>query len=271
MIFSAPIPFGEALAHLRRRQIAPTNLGSAQIERINQDVLRASFFSARTAEGWLLEAYKQRLERLLNPQQVRRADRVTADNPEGWVTEGLSEAEFRTQIKELMRAMDYQPPTGKEGTIQDLSSDQRIELVIRTNAEMAQNYGFWVQGQNPVLLDAFPAQELVRIEDRTEKRSWIQRWRANGGKVYPGTSPGLPIEPGFSEGRLIARKDDPIWRAINRFGNPYPPFDFNSGLGVEDVGHDEAVRLGVIQPGETVQPVDVRFGESLGQMTEVTE
>lgn len=263
MTLTAPIGFREALDQLRRRGIMPTILKTADLERLGQDVLRASFFSAQTTAVDLLDGYKERLTSLLEPRAVRRADRVTPENPEGWVTEGINEAEFRTQIKELLGRMGYDPDPEKRGTIEDLSSDARIELVIRTNVEMAQNHGYWQQGQDPDLLLAFPAQELYRAEDRKDKRGWIQRWRGTGGQVYPGRSPGLPLEKGFSEGRLIARKDSPVWAAINRFGNPYPPFDFNSGVDVRDIGFEEARELGVIRPGERVAPQIVRFGASL--------
>ena len=45
----------------------------------------------------------------------------------------------------------------------------------------------------------------------------------------------------------------PIWSAISRFGNPYPPFDYNSGMGVDDVSYDEALKLGVL-PSKHYQP-----------------
>lgn len=265
MILTTPIPFRDAVTMHARRGVMPTSLRSADLQRLDASILRASFFSSQTTQRWLLDGYKSRIQALIDPQRVQRPDRVTPENPQGYVTEGLSEAELRTQIKELLASMDYQPAASKAGTIQDLSSNQRIELVIRTNAEMAQSHGYWEQGQARELLDAFPAQELVRVEDRNDKRTWVQRWRAAGGTVYPGKSPGLPLEPGFSEGRLIARKDSPVWASINRFGNPYPPFDFNSGVGVEDVSYDEAVKLGVMKPGDIVAPMRVEFGASLGQ------
>lgn len=46
---------------------------------------------------------------------------------------------------------------------------------------------------------------------------------------------------------MVALKDDPVWAAISRFGQPYPPFDFGSGMGVEDVAHEDCVALGLIQ------------------------
>lgn len=265
MPFTSPIPFRQALDQLRRRRVALTRLGSAELAQLGQDVLRASFFSARTTERALLDGYKARVQTMLDPQQVRRADRVTPQNPQGLVTEGISEAEFRTQIKELLESIGYQPDPDASGTIKDLGSDARIELVIRTNVEMAANHGYWLQGQDSDLLIAYPAQELYRAEDRKEKRSWIQRWRGAGGRVYAGKSPGLPLEKGFSEGRLIARKDDPIWSQLGPFGNPYPPFDFNSGVDVRDVGRREAIALGVISATERVSPTPLRFAANLGE------
>ena len=42
---------------------------------------------------------------------------------------------------------------------------------------------------------------------------------------------------------MVALKEDPVWTRISRFGQPWPPFDFNSGMGVEDVSHDELRRV----------------------------
>jgi hypothetical protein len=262
-MLTTPVSFREAVRQLDQRRLMPTRLKSADLERINQEILRASFFSAQTALKDLLARYKHDLQTLIEPRQVRRADRVTAENPEGWVTEGATDADIRLGVKQLLDRTGYQPAEGKAGTIEDLSSDQRIDLVIRTNAEMAQNHGYWVQGQDPDLLDAFPCLELYRAEDRKEKRGWIERWRAAGGKVFPGRAPGLPLQAGFAEGRMVARKDDPVWRGISRFGNPYPPFDFNSGVDTREVGRTEAVELGVIQPGDRVPPQTLVFGENL--------
>ena len=260
---SRPTFFREAIRYHLQRRVAPTRLRSADLQRIDADVLRASFFSAQTTLNDLLGRYKSDLAKLIAPQQVRRTDRMTTENPEGFVTEGTTEAEIRTGIKQLLSTMDYQPDPAKRGTIEDLSSDNRIDLVVKINAEMAQNYGWWQQGQDPDLLAAYPCQELYRAEDRHEKRNWIERWRGAGGQIYAGTSPGLPLQPGFSGGRLIARKDSPVWVGISAFGNPYPPFDFGSGVDERDVSAQEAIDLGAIRPGETPRPQQLNFGASL--------
>lgn len=258
-MFTIPAPFREAVKALQSRGLMPTRLKSEELARLNADLLRSSFFSAQTLITDLLDQYQRKLGRLINPVRVQRPDRVTPDNPDGWVTEGTTDAEIRLQTKQLLDRIGYQADPDKEGTIEDLRSDARINLVIRTNAEMSQGYGWWEQGQDPDVLLAFPCQELYRVEQRVEKRKWSEIWRGNGGRIFAGQSPGLPLDPGFSEGRLIARKDDPIWFRISRFGNPYPPFDFNSGVDVRDVGYREAVELGVIERGDQVTPQSLPF------------
>jgi hypothetical protein len=51
---------------------------------------------------------------------------------------------------------------------------------------------------------------------------------------------------------MIALKDSEVWSRISRFGTPWPPFDFNSGMGVRNIGRRECVRLGLIQPEQRV-------------------
>ena len=125
-------------------------------------------------------------------------------------------------------------------SITNHGSVARANVIIDTNAGMAAGYATAIQSNSYGARLAFPAQELVRIEERQVPRSWQNIWRQHGGKIYPG-------------GRMIALKEDPIWSAISRFGNPYPPFDYNSGMGVDDVSYDEALKLGVL-PSKHYQP-----------------
>jgi hypothetical protein len=130
-------------------------------------------------------------------------------------------------------------PAGDSGKLTDIASRRRLELIYNFQTTQAAEHARMVVGSDPDVLDAFPAQELVRIEDRQEPRDWLGTWRAAGGQVYDG-------------GRMIALKDDPIWTRISRFGVPYPPFDFGSGMGLADVERAEAERLGVLTPSDTV-------------------
>ncbi len=54
---------------------------------------------------------------------------------------------------------------------------------------------------------------------------------------------------------MIALKSDAVWTNLSRFGRPYPPFDYGSGMGVEDVDRDEAIELGLLPKDEPVDEV----------------
>jgi hypothetical protein len=107
---------------------------------------------------------------------------------------------------------------------------------------------------DPDVLDAFPAQELVREEDRKQPRDWESRWTAAGGELI--------------DGRMVALKTDPIWTKISRFGTPWPPFDFGSGMGLNDISRDEAEQLGLIEPGAPVAAEDEYFNKELAASAE---
>ena len=92
-----------------------------------------------------------------------------------------------------MRAATSPPSEGEEGSITDLRSERRANLMLQMNVQMAQGYGRWRQGQDQAILDHWPAQELYRQEPRKEHRDWPTIWRENGGagKMY-GSNPDYP-------------------------------------------------------------------------------
>ena len=60
--------------------------------------------------------------------------------------------------------------------------------------------------------------------------------------------------------RLLSRLEDErkcgaIWYEISRFGLPYPPFDYRSGMRVRNVDRKTAEALGIISADETVEPM----------------
>jgi hypothetical protein len=61
----------------------------------------------------------------------------------------------------------------------------------------------------------------------------------------------------------VALKTSPIWAELSRFGNPYPPFDYGSGMWVEDIGLEEALRLGLVKPGQQIEPPKETFTDQL--------
>ena len=241
-IFSKPVPFDEALNSSRIKKLLPTAASSAELSKLNAEIRERARFMARVNHAGFISHLDAGITSLLNPSD--RSGPADA-------------AELRLQLKQHLASIGYDPenpPEGfepaKPGSIRDISSDSRLDLTIDTNTRMAYGYGQHLKSNDPDILDAFPCRELLREESRKEEREWRQRWIGAGGKLYGG-------------GRMIARKDDPIWPAISAFGNPYPPFDWNSGMGVEEVDRAEAEALGVIKPSTVVQRDDRSFNQDV--------
>lgn len=153
------------------------------------------------------------------------------------VLSATSPSEFVTKAREFMRSYGLGRDSSGDGVadnldLTNLAGTSRLKLIYEQNLRSARGYGWWKQGQQSDVIDAFPAQELIRVEDRVNKRNWTARWAAAGGRTF--------------SGRMIALKSDAIWREISRFGTPWPPFDFGSGMGVQDVDREVAESLGLI-------------------------
>jgi hypothetical protein len=273
-----PSPNQQALDSLARRGLMPTDLTSAELRALSASVRAESFFSAQTMLEDLLDAYKARVEKMLNPVVEQRPDRVTADNPQGNVNVGLTDAYARLQTKQLLQSLGYAPSPDEAGTIADLSSDARINLVLKTNKQLAQGEGWWAQGQNAAVLDQFPAQELFRAEDREKKRDWINRWRTAGAQTGDPIGTGWTITP---DERLIALKNHDIWLWIgssklftDALDVIWPPFAFNSGMDVRDIDRAEAEAIGLMKRGDAApEPMNIvdaikAFTEKISKLAE---
>lgn len=233
-------PFKEALAKLASKDIKVSSMGASEWSDLSVGLRERAFFSARTTNAHYLQEVKDRVGKILEPKTVLRDGRP--------VTEGMNVATARAELKQILQGLSYNPGD-KAGTIQDLSSDARLNLLLKTQTEMAQGYGQYLQAQNADVLDVFPAQELFRAEERKEPREWPTRWMQAGGQIF--------------EGRMIALKNDPIWSEISEFDTPFPPFDFNSGMWTRDVDRAEAEALGLLAPGAEVKPSVEDFNATL--------
>jgi hypothetical protein len=229
MIFSEPIQFSEALQSREVRNILPTDLSSEQLSKIEPAILERALFSAQVTNAEYLQKIADIVEKLVNGE----IDFATA----------------RLEAKDMLAELGYEAAPAAQGTMQDFASDVRINLVLETNTAMAQGYGTWLQGQAPSILDQWPAQELYRAFHRKVPRNWILRWRDAGGQ--------------FFGGRMIALKNAGIWANISRFRNPYPPFDFNSGMWTRHVDRDAAMKFGLIDRDTLIAPRDRGFNDDL--------
>lgn len=138
-------------------------------------------------------------------------------------------------ITEMRKFLGAKP--GDSRSLTDLESSRRLGLIYDFHQEDLFEYGRWKMGQDPDLLEEFPAQEFLRVAPRDEPRPrsfWPGRWNESGGQQY--------------NGRLIALKNSTVWVKLSRFDKPWPPYDFGSGWGVRDIDIDEAEELGVMDP-----------------------
>lgn len=229
-------PFLAGFRRVISRLLLPTSLDSREIGlRLDGQVKRAAIFSAKVESARVLQRLRDvvaEIVRGVTPE--REALRAAGEAP---LLLSVPEAKLRLQRE--LDAIGYQPEAGKAGTIQDLRSDARLDLMVETNEATAHGHGRWVASQDPEIRDAFPAWELIRISPAAEPRNWPTRWMRAGGRTFAG--------------RMIAPKGSPVWDALGNpllfsdaLGNPYPPFAFNSGMDVRDISRDEAEALGVI-------------------------
>ena len=181
---------------------------------------------------------------------LHAARRMVADRAGGQ----LSASEVRRDLRKVISSTGYRPPEGKEGTLQNLYSKRRLDTIIKTNVEQARGYVRHLDGMKPGAFAAFPGQELIRVRERKEKRDWATRWKNAGGRFY--------------NGRMIALRDDPIWERISVFGNPFPPFDWGSGMGVRAVSRRDSIALGVVTDNEVRDKVQELKAEKPVSMNE---
>lgn len=238
MILAKPLPYREALQYLQQKSLLPTTGRTAELERLGAAITERSAFSAAVTKAEHLQRVQDAAGNLVSGQTDFASQRLA--------------------LKQFLQAEGYMPSEEDRGTLRDLSSDARLEVQVMTPVQMAQGYGYWKQGQDPAVLDAFPAQEFLRVEAREVPRTdWQDRFKAAGGDVI--------------NGRMVALKNDPVWTKLSRFGQPYEPFDFGSGMGTEDVSRAEAIDLGLIDRDTELLPQDRPFNQDLQAAPEVRD
>lgn len=235
-----PLPLPESLFDAERvsrsRTVMPTSLSTAELRELGADVLARSVFTARGTSAIFASKLKEVVDELASGS--------------------IGETQARAALKECLIALGYTPeggfpgdegkvPPALAGTLQDLSSFRRLNLIIKTQLQLMQGAGDQWRGQQPDRLAAFPAWELVRVEDRSAPRDWPSRWVIAGGQLI--------------NGRMVALKGDPVWGELGAYENfpdalgvDHPPFAFLSGMGWREVSAADVDTLGITGPdGET--------------------
>ena len=230
------------------RDLLPTPAsGRDTVAAIKEEVIRRSVWSARTTNATYLQGLRERINKLLS----------------GGLRTDF--ALMRLELKRLLAELGYDPETGfpgddklgvppaEPGSLLDLSSDRRLNLILRTQVELMRGAEQKRRGLSRAHL--FPAWELVRISPRRVPRDWDRRWIVAGGPVVKDASGRI---------RLGALKTHDVWNRIgsrelfdDALDTDHSPFAFNSGRGLVEVDFDEWQSWSHVGQADAVRPEDV--------------
>jgi hypothetical protein len=221
-------PVQQAVEIARRTSILPTAMDAKQTANLAATLQRRVFWSARTTQAEYLKGLQKIVERHIkgegynnDPGQLRLEARKLLDEY-GYTPEKGFPGDAKLGI-----------PSAMPGTLRDLRSEVRLNLILNTQAALARGLGQKLRGM--ARISVAPAWELVREQQRTEPRDWEERWVVAGGaakwvKVY-----------NTEDGRMIARKDSPIWEALgsrdyfdDALNVDHSPFALGSGMGLAE-------------------------------------
>lgn len=238
-----------AVEKIRAKTPIGSPLNSAEWADIPLALRERAQFSSKIENLRFLQRVQDRVTQAV--EMIRRPGEGKDGGDGAYQTREKFVAEMRKIAMEEGLDPRNKPGTAdRAGTLRDPTSERRLKLIYDQQTQSAQEYARWKAEQDPDVLAAFPAQEFLRVEIRKVPRiNWGERWTAAGGQAIGG--------------RMIALKNDPVWTKLSRFGTPYPPFDYGSGMGLRDVSRKEAEELGLIKPGETPVPAERKFNEDL--------
>ena len=245
MILTSPVNYADAIASLQKAGKLPSGLSAKQISLLQKS-----------------------LQKYAGEISHRLVDDVLAD--------------FKSKIASAQSLTDPETIRGALADITEYSGSteiaDRIKFAVHVSQQVASGGGRYLnQNLSPEALDEYPALELKRMFGRMVPRgfkrgpkgtiieepddAWPARWEAAGGELI--------------DDRMVALKSDPIWQAIgdgdggyeDTLGNPFPPFAFNSGFMTFEVARKEAEELGLLEPGEAVEPGPIDFSKFFAEVS----
>lgn len=228
----------------------PTALDTAGLRELGPEVLGRAVFSAQATSA----IYVSKLKEVV--------DAMAAGT--------MGEGQARTALYEVLDALGYDVERGGfpgeelepgiKGSIQDLRSFKRMDLVVSTQRALMAGAGLKYRGHTPDRLAAFPAWELVRVGRVETARDWPARFLiAFGREPAAGFSP-TAHERMLEATGMIALKGDPGWGELGAWENfsdalgvDYPPFYYRSGLSWRERDADYCRAHAITGPGGETQ------------------
>ncbi|MES2597184.1 MAG: hypothetical protein V4662_17690 [Verrucomicrobiota bacterium] len=268
-------PIQQAVEIVRRTSTMTTAMSARETAALTATMRKRVFWSARTTKAKYVEELHQLVE---------RATRGEGDENDL--------GQLRLEARRLLAKYGYTPekgfpgdakrgiPAAMPGTLRDLRSEARLNLIFNTQAALARGLGQKLRGLSR--LSAAPAWELTRLMQRAAPRDWEERWVVAGGSVnWVGVY-------STEDGRMIARKTSPIWEALgsralfeDALNVDHAPFALNSGMGWLEMMRSDLEDLRLVNdrrkpseverdPDSQVEPIPTAE-EAIEQMPEVQE
>ena len=252
-----PLKFLSAINRLGKKKPVAKRLSSKQWAAMPTQIRERAYFTSNVESMKFLNRSQKMIKDYLS------GAREMVTTPDGRRVSALkktSRADFVYEMQKLAKqtGMGNVLPPGEDMSrdmitrTKDIASETRLKLIFDTQTQQAQSYGYYKQGQDPAILDAYPAQRFIRAEQRKVPRPLHKKNRNE-----------------------VRRKDDmEFWLRMNDqssggFGVPFGPWGFNSGMDVEDVRRDKAIQMGLIAKNEQVLPPDDTFNKGLKAAADV--
>jgi len=236
MQFTSPIPFTEALDKLGAKTVVTSGLDSMQWSAVPVALRERAFRSSTIESARFLQRGRDALTDFL------AGARETLPNGEIALKTG-SRSQFIRDMSAFAQSEGLGPLDPKlAGTLRDITSERRLGLIFDVQTRQAKDFGDWQQGQDPDVLNEFPAQRFIREKPVKEPRQ----------------------QHSIFEDQVALKTDLRFWLRINQdFGVPWGPWGWGCGHGVSDIDRTEAESLGLIQPGQTLTPATKDFNDQL--------
>lgn len=232
-----------ALDFLRGRRETASLLDSAGWRTVPYQLRDRAFFSSRVNDLRTLAAMKARIAKALA---------WTPGQPNGPVMDGQR---FAKEMRAILINGGVRTARPEDlGGLKDIMSVRRLELIHDVQTEMARGFGAARRGMDPDILDAVPGYRFTRIAARRNPRPdgfWMDRW-AQACAMAGGV--GCLARP------AVCLKTSPALQALGSlgpFGNPFAPFDWGSGMGLEDLDRAACEAAGLLRRNEPMEPAPV--------------
>jgi hypothetical protein len=227
--------FINVLRSLLRREVSPTTYESADWKALEP---------LTDSSAKVLNGIRQMMDAYLAGKTLKVINPTTGAEETVYKVNGL--ADFRERAGDLLVSEGLATPADfRDGRIENVVSNARLQLIFNTYAEQTQTFAYWqTRVMNPRMLNRWPAARFFRC---------------------PGAVTPRPrhVE---AEGQVRRYDDFDFWlyqnaADIGGFEVPWGPFGFNSYMVQQPVSRKEAEALGLVRPGEVLVVPDLtRFG-----------